>query len=338
MHKRMNNKTGKPASLTRREALIGGSSVAAMTLNPSVSFATDDNELHSRVAARVRTLTKGHPTTLRLLLPNGSRGNVDPLIQAFKTMTGVDIAATEAPVDDINTVLSLDALSNTESFDVALPATFALPDLATAKAILPLNDYAHKYEPDGFRDGILYSIGDSFDGDTYGFQADGDAYLMFYNTDMLNNPDEQARYAVTFGKPLVRPDIWQELDRQMAFFHRPDDGKYGGMLLRAPGYTAWEWWIRFQAKGVWPFSPEMEPQITTDAGIGALEDMIRASEHMAPGASQLGLFDNWERFSQGDIYCTIGWGGSQKYFNRPASKIRNKLTYGPTPGGFHERQ
>ena len=31
---------------------------------------------------------------------------------------------------------------------------------------------------------------------------------------------------------------------------------------------------------------------------------------------ELGLFENWERFSKGDIYCNIGWGGSQKYFNK----------------------
>lgn len=82
-----------------------------------------------------------------------------------------------------------------------------------------------------------------------------------------------------------------------------------------PGYVAWEWWVRFHAKGLWPFSAQMEPQIASDAGVEALEEMIRATEHLCPETSQLGLFANWERYSRGDIYCNIGWGGSQKYLN-----------------------
>ena len=37
--------------------------------------------------------------------------------------------------------------------------------------------------------------------------------------------------------------------------------------------------------------------------------------------------------SRGDIYCNIGWGGTQKYLNGPASSVRGRLRFGPTPGG-----
>lgn len=92
--------------------------------------------------------------------------------------------------------------------------------------------------------------------------------------------------------------------------------------------------MRFHAKGVWPFTPDMEPQIASDQGVAALEDMIRATESLCPEVNRLGLFENWERYSRGDVFCNIGWGGSQKFLNGPASKMRGNMLYGPTPGGI----
>jgi len=321
------------ATNTRRGALSILAASAAYTLCPRMASAETYTTLHEDVARRVRALVGGRQLTLSLLLPNGSGGNVNPVIDAFQSMTGVKILSLETPVDEINTELSLDALSDTRRFDLALPATFGLPDLVASGAILPLTEYANRHEPAGFRDDILYSVGDSFDDDIYGFQTDGDAYIMFYQREMLENPDEQSRYEDMFGRPLAKPETWAELDRQMAFFNRPSEDKWGGLLFRTPGYLAWEWWVRFHAKGVWPFSPELRPQIASDAGVEALEEMIRVTEHLHPLASELGLFGNWERYGKGDIYCNIGWGGSQKYLNGAHSNVKGKLVYGPTPGG-----
>ena len=156
---------------------------------------------------------------------------------------------------------------------------------------------------------------------------------MFYHRDLLDSERERARYAERFGEPLAVPRTWAELDRQMAFFHRPEEGVYGGALFRSEGYLAWEWWVRFHAKGVWPLSPALEPQIDSDAGVEALEEMIRAGEHLVPEARSLGLFGNWERYARGDVYCNIGWGGTQKYLNGQRSTMRGRVVHGPTPGG-----
>ncbi len=320
-------------ALTRRDTMLGLTATAAYALAPSVGQASSDKTLHEIVAQRVRELADHEPIRLQLLLPNGSGGNLNPVISAFQSMTGVEVLSVETPVDEINTELSLDALSRSQKYDVALPATFGLPDLVASGAILPITEFAARYEPPGFRDDILFGVGDSFDGELYGFQTDGDAYTMFYHKNMLEDRDEQMRYADMHGQVLSTPKTWRELDQQMAFFNRPDDGMWGGLLFRTPGYLAWEWWVRFHAKGVWPLSSEMEPQIASDAGVEALEEMILATDHLCPETSQLGLFENWERYSRGDIYCNIGWGGSQKYLNGPKSYMRDNMIFGPTPGG-----
>ncbi|WP_295535381.1 extracellular solute-binding protein [uncultured Thioclava sp.] len=321
-------------NFTRRNAILGMAASAAYSFCPSSGAAASDRSLHEVVAQRVRELAGGRQLKLRLLLPNGSGGNVNPIISVFQSMTGIEVLSFETPVDEINTELSLDALSNSKNYDVALPATFGVPDLVASGAIIPITEFAKRYEPQGFREDILFGVGDSFDNEIYGFQTDGDAYTMFYHKGMLENPDERARYEDAFGQVLSKPETWRELDQQMAFFNRPDEGQWGGLLFRTPSYLAWEWWVRFHAKGIWPFSFEMQPQIASDAGVEALEEMIRATDYLHPETSQLGLFGNWERYSRGDVFCNIGWGGSQKYLNGESSNMRGNMVFGPTPGGI----
>jgi len=314
----------------RRRFLAGAAGAAIATALPSFAAPTLENE----IAERARALVTGRITPLRLLIPEGCRANIVPVIERFRDATGIDVTPIETQVDDIAATLAFDALGGRSNYDLALPATFALPDLVAAEAILSLGTYAARHEPPGFRDGILYRVGDRFDDELYGFQSDGDAYLMFYHRDLLEDPDERARYADLHAEELGVPSTWEELDRQMAFFHRPDQGLFGGALFRSTGYLAWEWWVRLHAKGVWPLSDSLEPQIDGDAGVEALEQMIWASAHLVPEARTLGLFANWERFARGDIYCNIGWGGTQKYLDAPRSTMRGRMIHGPTPGGI----
>jgi multiple sugar transport system substrate-binding protein len=292
------------------------------------------DELHLEVVEYVEKLSPAQIGPLSVLIPHGCGANVSPIVEAFTQLTGVRITIEETPVDDINTQLVLNALSGNTGYDIALPATFGLPDLVAAGVIIPLTQFAQKYEPDNFRSSILFGVGDTFDDDIYGFQTDGDAYVMFYNRRHIENPNEKARFEDRFGRALAVPETWEELDQQMEFFHRPDNDMFGGLLFRIPGYLAWEWWVRFHAKGIWPLARDLTPQINSDQGVEALEELIRATDFLAPEVHSLGLFGNWERFSRGDIYCNIGWGGSQKYLNGPKSGLKGDMVYGPTPGGM----
>ena len=308
-------------------ATLAGSSLAGSSLAGSALS-------HHEIARLAALIPKGADRRLQILLPQGSRANVAPIAQAFERLAGIEVVITEAAVDDVDIQLSLDNLSGAPKYDLALPATFSIPDLVEGGAIAPLSEISGFGNVAASQENSLFTIGDTFDGAHYGFQTDGDAYVMFYNRDFLNGDGERQRYEDQFGVALNTPQTWQDLDRQMAWFHRPDEGKIGGMLFRNPGYVAWEWWIRFHATGTWPLSTNLTPQLANDAGVGALEDMIRATESLAPEALTAGLFDNWERYARGDIYANVGWGGSQKYFNKAGSRLAGKLAYGKTPGGM----
>lgn len=313
---------------TRRWVLASGFAAAAGPVLSQPTPACED------IADLARQIASNGTQDLKLLLPEGSGANVRPVAAEFQRQTGVEIIITEVPVDEVEVQLTLDHLRREQVYDVALPATFTIPDLAEGNIIAPISGL------DGFgtvqtsQAQSLFTIGDTFDDATYGFQTDGDAYVMFYNRDFMNDASKVDGYAERYGTALETPQTWQELDRQMAWFHQPDAGCYGGVLFRNPGYVAWEWWVRFHATGTWPLTTDMTPQLATDAGVCALEDMIRATAHLVPEARTAGLVENWERYARGDVYANVGWGGSQKFFNQPGSRLRGKLAYGKTPGGM----
>ena len=72
-----------------------------------------------------------------------------------------------------------------------------------------LVQYAQKYEPAGFRDDDLYSTGDFYKGNLYGYQTDGDTYLAFYRKDWLADKDENKRFSDKHGRPLAIPETWE---------------------------------------------------------------------------------------------------------------------------------
>jgi len=284
-------------------------------------------------AAAAKKLAAGRSVTLTILEPSGSIGNIKPVAERWTKDTGININYVEVPLGEINQKVLLEAVSRTGSFDIALPASFGLPDLAESQILVNLDSFATKYEPEGYQSDILYKAGAFYKGSLYGYQTDGDTYLMFYLKDWLENQEENKAFSDKHGYNLKVPDTWEELDAMMAHFHRPDKGMYGGALFRTQYFIAWEWWVRFHAKGFYPFDKDMNPQINNDAGVKALEELVAASKFQYPGAANNGLFENFEAYGQGDKFCDIGWGGTQKFLNSDKSKVKGKLAFGNMPGG-----
>jgi len=304
---------------------------------PNTVFAKNNKkplvDLHEHIIDCVKKLAPAEPLTLTLLYPQGSYSNLKPIIQSFAGATGINITPLEVGVDDINSTIIFNTAQDKYLFDIALPASFSLHELAGAGALYPLTKYQQKYEPSDYSENQLYNLSDTVGDTFYGYQTDGDAYLMFYNKAMLDDKTNQENFRAHFGYSLGVPQSWQQLDQMIEFFHQPEKQQYGGCLFRIPGYGAWEWWSRFHAKGFYPLSDNLEPQINNAAGIQALEEMIKVSKFLHPNTASDGLFENWATFSEGQTFCNIGWGGSQKAFIRDTSKVKDNLYYSPAPGG-----
>lgn len=290
------------------------------------------DELHRHVAARARSAKDGRDVTLRLLLPKGCEDNVAPVAEQFRSMTGIGYVIDWVDVDRINDRLMLDFMTGMGGYDVVLPASFGIPDLASGGILLNLEPFVERHEPRDLRDREMYSVADYYQGKPYGFQADGDVYVMFYNRPWLEDAENQKRFADRHGYPLDVAKTWAELDTQLAFFHDPDAERYGGTLFRNPEYLVWEWWLRFHAKGGLPLTEQFYPSINTEAGVDALTELISATRFLHPECKTAGLFRNWELFASGQSFANIGWGGTQKYLNSEKSVMRDKMVFAQTPG------
>ncbi len=163
----------------RRRFLQGTDGLAAVTMTPGLigsAWAQDPaiENIHNVAAAKAKELAGGKPVALTIMQPSGLLGNVKPVGGAFQQATGIEIKYLEAPLGEINQKVLLEAVSKSGSFDIALPATFGIPDLAESGILVNFDNYALKYEPEGFQDGSLYTIGNYYKGSFYGYQTDGD--------------------------------------------------------------------------------------------------------------------------------------------------------------------
>ena len=267
------------------------------------------DNLNQQIIKHVKGITKNRNVTLSILQPKGSLGNIKPTGDLFYKHTGVGINYIEASLDEINAKIMAQSLANNTYFDIALPATFGVPDLVEAGVIQDLTALADQYQPDDYTTGMLYPIGDYYKGKFYGYQTDGDTYLMFYNKSWLEDKQEKKKFLNKYGYPLSIPSTWVQLDQMIEFFHRPDENKFGGALFRNKDYLAWEWWTRFHAKGRFPFDNKLNPQINSNAGIDALSSLIKTTQYLYPDSRSNGLFENWEAFFSGKyiLQYRLGW-------------------------------
>ena len=272
---------------------------------------------------------------IALLYPEGCLDNLKPITKMLLEKTGVEVLLKETQLDAIPDLLNIKSKlrSKRQEVDLALPATFAIPDLVEAKSILNLANFSRQYESKFLDQKFLYDLGGRYhDTEFYGYQTDGDVYLMFYHS-LVYGPKGLQNYANRFGKKWEVPRTWKELDTQIKFFHTQDKNIYGGNIFRTSSFMAWEFWLRLHAKGVLPIKENFTPNLSHSLSLEALKELIELTKFLEPQSKVNGLFENWNSYTKGDKFANIGWGGSQKFFKTNNPSLSAQITYGPTPGG-----
>lgn len=301
---------------TSRRSFARMTASALASAAAPVSWATSRFQMPSLSAQCAERAASLGVKRLNLLLPEGSQSNLAPVIAAFEQATGVAIAKRVLSVRDMSTHMLLGARSKADSFDVALPATFELADLVSAQVIEPLDEFAARFEPLELRASQLYNHGSRHRGQFYGYQTDGDAYLLFLNRRFAREHGVLQAFEDHTGRAFAPPQSWSELDALMAMGHDPDSQRFGGSLFRTPGYLIWEFFLRLYETGLAPLASDLSPQIDSEQGVAVLTQLLAASDSLEPNANSNQLFANWSSFAEGNKLINVGWGGSQKAFRR----------------------
>ena len=317
-------------SIPRRRVLQGGLGLAALGAMPFGRSAFAANEGDSIVTA-----AKGiGKTDLKAVIWSNFYVPLQPPMEEFRKATGIGITS----IKDISTptipqAAMAEALTRSPDFDLIHIGSEMIPSLVSAGFLEPLDEYMKNAH---FK---MNAVGDygqlaTYDGKTYGIITDGNIFVQQVRKDLMENADNKKKFEDKFGKPLAFPQNWDDEYRLMKFFHDPEAGITGSGNLRARGF-GYVWFLMYlYSFGGFPFDPDMNPTLDTEAGHKAVELYMRTKDVSVPDSASWGTSQMIPYIAGGHIAASQYWGGLIKLCENPEkSKTAGKWTYGVVPHG-----
>ena len=163
--------------------------------------------------------------------------------------------------------------------------------------------------------------------------AETDAMGWAYRKDWFDDEAEKAAFKAKHGKELSVPETWEELKRVAEFFTRPDQKRYGAVLVTGRGYDdvvmGFEQvlyafggsWGDFQTKKV-------KGALDSPESVRALEFFTALLEHSPPGGTKLGYGEALEPFINNSAAMLMNYFA---FFPDLAKKMGDKVGFFAMP-------
>ena len=229
----------------------------------------------------------------------------------WKELTGIDVKVVEVPVAEMFTKIMQDFKSGAGAYDALNVIPSWMPDLANAGALEDLDPFVDKY---GYRDELM-KIASTYrdnqmkvNGKIYGLPDDGDVFVMYYRTDVLNDPAIQKAYKDKYGADMpVPPTNWKDFDQVGQVITEAGGGKlYGAAFFREPGHGNFMFQERFRNEGGKFFDADtMKATINSDAGVKVFTDRVAENKCAPACVEQWGFVENLAAFLQGKTAMTF---------------------------------
>ena len=235
-----------------------------------------------------------------------------------------------------------EAVSKSGVYDIFNDFPYTMPDAAGAKVIMPMDDWAKKYQPDftGIADGLKFQ--QYYDGKLYNLVNDGDHLLVAVRKDLMDNPELRAAYKAKFNKDLACPDTMAEWKQQASFINaKAGETKWGIKfekdLFGSLGYRSINFSYRhFPAymKGLY-FDQDMKPRINTPDGIQAIKDFAASVEDMPKDIQGWGTPQIYPFWGSGQAYSAMSFPSIVGFSNsNPQSVVKDKVIACLSPGNM----
>jgi ABC-type glycerol-3-phosphate transport system substrate-binding protein len=246
---------------------------------------------------------------LTVVVEGGGLAELQPVADAYEEETGTKVTLVELPYAGLYDRISSELSSGQVSFDVA--ALDAIWLSAFADGVAPLDDL--------FTDDVK---GDLFPGLVSEAQVDGtfvgmpvwtNSEILFYRTDLFEDPKEQADFQAKYGYELAPPATWEEYRDVAEFFTRDTDGDgqtdlYG---TDVKGAVETEWLATVSQAGEEHMVLDAESgEVTIDDAehVEALDFYTSLLPYAPPGAAQLDWAGSQNLFYQGQLAMMRFWG------------------------------
>ena len=174
----------------------------------------------------------------------------------------------------------------------------------------------------------------TYKGNTYGIPTDGNVHIQYVRKDLLENPDNQKRFADKHGKKLEFPQTWEDDFQIQQFLNDPEKDLYGSGSLRNRANGPTWWYMMFYSAGGLPVRRRHEPD-AQHAGrairgrdLSAGEEGRRIRNPAGWGTPQM-----IPRIASGKVVSCQYWDGTAKLNeNKEKSQTVGKWLYGLVPG------
>lgn len=284
--------------------------------------------------------------TLRIVAKEGNIanfwGNRMAIKSQWENSTGIMLDTAIRPNLPV-----LEFMRQKKDFDITLARQREYPDLYLGGLVMDLTPLARKF---GFKidadpvDGYLRPDAQTrFDNKIVAIPADGDVAVMYLRKDLMEHPGYKEAFASRFGQPLEIPRTWDDYQRLVEFFHRPEKGIFGTCEHRDL-QTGWMFWMpRYVSQdrpNQYLFDDQMHPLVHTPAGVAATESYVRTVACSPDGITEKNNHYNYAMpiFRDGHAFAYIITTAGAKAFNGDKSAVKDKFLVCPMPGTMVRRQ
>ncbi len=273
---------------------------------------------------------------LTVVVEGGGKAELQPIADLYQEKTGTKVTLVELPYAGLYDRISSELQAGKPSFDIAALDAIWLP--AFAPALAPLDDLFTADVQDDLVGGLVSES--QVDGTFVGMPVWTNSEILFYRTDLFEDPKNMADFEAKYGYPLAAPTTWEEYRDVAEFFTRDTDGDgtvdlYG---TDVKGAVETEWLATVSQAGA--------ESMVLDAATGdvtvdspehqkALDFYVSLLPSAPSGAAQLDWAGAQNLFYQGKLAMMRFWGHA--YRQTPDdSPVKDSIGVAPMiagPGG-----